>query len=119
MHATGERWPPGACRPPPTFLDPLWYRLRVGPGQPAQPRGAPGERFVEFALACALEEAGHLGQQVGPTACERLEFGDCGGFLISGEPMPLRPVPGLPRYLRDEDTVSLRVIIDHAFYSAG
>jgi hypothetical protein len=54
-----EDWeqPPGRSDGPPMS----WLRHH-----PAQPRGGPGQRLVRFALACPLEDAGHLGQQVGP-----------------------------------------------------
>ena len=85
------------------------------PAATAQLRGLARERLVRFVLAGALEDPGHLGEEVGPPAGERGELGHRGGFLVAGELAPLRSVPRLSRQLRDEDTVSLRAIIGHAF----
>jgi hypothetical protein len=115
MHATRERRPGRRGPPAPPLLDPCRYRLRGGPGLTAQPRGGPGQRLIGLALACALEDPGHLGEEIGPAARERLEFSHRGGLLVAGELAPLRPVPRLTRQLRDEDTVSLRTIIGHVF----
>ena len=73
------------------------------------------QRLIELALGRALEDPGDLGQQVGPAARELAELGHRGGFFIAGELPPAGPVPSLARELGDEDPVSLRAIIDHAF----
>jgi hypothetical protein len=52
------------------------------------------ERLVVSALGCALEDAGHLGQQVGPACGEFAEFGHRGGFLVLGEVALSGVVPG-------------------------
>ncbi|SRR6266851_1464329 len=115
MQAAGERRPPCRSPAPPPLLRPHRYRVRVGPGLPAQPRGLPGQRLIQVALGRALEEPGHLGQQVGPAAREIAQRGHRGGLLVAGELPPPGTVAGLPRELRYQDPVSLRTIIEHAF----
>ena len=68
--ATRERRLPRGGPPAATLLDPRRDRLRVGPGLAAEHRGLPGERFIQLALAGALEDPGHLGQEVGPAVRE-------------------------------------------------
>jgi hypothetical protein len=46
---------------------------RVGPGQSAQPGGAPGERLVRLALGRVPQDASDLDEQVGPTSGELAE----------------------------------------------
>src|SRR5690349_7686581 len=77
----GERRAPGVRRAAAAFLDPARYGLGVGPGHPAQPRRGPGQRLVWLALAGALEDPGHLGQQVGPASGQRPDFGQRGRLL--------------------------------------
>src|SRR6478672_5035201 len=67
-HLAGERRAPGVRRAAAALLDPARDGVGVGPGHAAQPRRGPGQRLVRLALAGALEDAGHLGQQVGPAA---------------------------------------------------
>ena len=74
---------PGVRRAAAAFLDPGRDGVGVGPGHPAQPRGGPGQRLVRLALAGALEDAGHLGQQVGPARGQRAEFGQRGRLLLA------------------------------------
>lgn len=105
----------GGLGPAPSFGGPGRDEGVVGSSEPAQGGGLAGERLIVSALGGAFEDAGHLGQQVGPADRERLELGYRGGLLAAGEFAPLRPVPGLPRQLRNQDTVSLRARVDHTF----
>jgi hypothetical protein len=68
----------------------------LGELRAAQRRCLPGERLVEFALGRALEDPGHLGQQVSPAGRELAKPGHRGGFLVRSQVTPLRAVPGLP-----------------------
>jgi hypothetical protein len=85
------------------------------PGPAAQTCGLAGERLIRLAFAGALEDPGHLGQQVGATVCELPELGHRGGLLLAAQVAPPRPVACLAVYLGDEETVRLRTLIDHAF----
>lgn len=67
------------------------------------------------AATSCCHEARDFGEQVGPAAREGLELGHRGGFLVGRKVTPPGAMPRLPRQLRDEDTVSLRTIIEHAF----
>ena len=62
-----------------------------------------------------LEEPGDLGQQVGAAARELSQRSHRGGFLVFGQLTPLSAMARLPRQLGDEEPVSLRPLIDHAF----
>jgi hypothetical protein len=115
MQAARERRPPRSRPAAPALVDPPGYRVRVSPGQAAQPRGGPGQRLVRLAFGSSLEDAGHLSQQVGPAACELAQRGHRGGFLVAGERAPPGPVPRLAGELGYEDPVSLRATIDHTF----
>jgi len=86
---------PGVRRAAAAFGDPGRYGAGVGPGHPAKPGGGPGQRLVRLALAGALEDAGHLGQQVGPAPGQRAEFGQRGRFLVLGERAPPCAMPRL------------------------
>lgn len=71
-HSTGKRRQVGASPALPAFLDPGWYRLRVGPGQPAQPRGRPGQRLIQFFGDCqAVTKVLHLWRGHYPDATAR------------------------------------------------
>jgi hypothetical protein len=85
------------------------------PGLAAQTRGLLGERLIRLALASALKDAGDLGQQVGPAARELAELSHRGGFLVAAQFPPPRPAPRLAPDLGDEEAVSQRAFIDHAF----
>ena len=93
--AAGERRVPGVRRAAAAFLDPARDGVGVGPGQAAQPRRGPGQRLVRFALARALEDAGHLGQQVGPAPGQRSDFGQRGRLFVLGERAPPGAMPRL------------------------
>jgi hypothetical protein len=67
------------------------------------------------ALGRALEDSGHLGEQVGPAARELAELGHRGGFLVAGQVAPSGPVPRFARDLGYEYPVSVRAILDHKF----
>jgi len=100
--ARRRRRPRGRC-PPPPFLDPSRDRVRVSAGETAQPRDAPGQRLIKSTLRCALQDPGHLGQQVGPAAGELAERGHRGGLLVDGEFTPPGPSPVMsqqPDHLR-------------------
>jgi hypothetical protein len=78
-----------------------------GPGHAAQPRRGPGQRLVRFALAGALEDAGHLGQQVGPAPGQRAQFGQRGRFFLVGERASPGAVARFAGDLGDEQTVGI------------
>jgi len=59
------------------------------------------------ALGRALENAGHLGQQVGPACGKVAEFSHRGGLLVLGEVAP-SGVPGGSGELGDQEPVSSR-----------
>jgi hypothetical protein len=119
FQAPGERRLARRGPAPPAFLNPRRYRLKVGPGLPAQLRSAPGQRLIQLTLTGALEDPGYLGEQAAPAVRELAQCGHRSAFLVAGERPPLRPVPSLPRQLSYQNPVSLRAIIDHDFYSAG
>jgi hypothetical protein len=52
--------------------------------QPAQSRGLPGEWLVQFTVGCTFENPGDFGEQIGPPARERAEFGHRGVLLVLG-----------------------------------
>lgn len=101
--ARRRRRPRGRC-PPPPFLDPSRDRLPgVSAGETARPRDAPGQRLIKSTLRCALQDPGHLGQQVGPATGELAERGHLGGLLVDGEFTPSGPSPVMsqqPDHLR-------------------
>ena len=55
MQAAGGRRHPGGRPPAPPFLNPFRYRLRVGPGLAAQPRGLAGQRLARLPLGRAWQ----------------------------------------------------------------
>jgi hypothetical protein len=71
-------------------------------------RGLPGERLIGPARGRALEDAGHLGEQVGPACGEVAEFGHRGGLLVLGEVALAGVVPGGSGELGDQEPVSSR-----------
>jgi len=114
--SAGPRTRTASIRPPaPPFLGPRRDRLQVGPSLPAQRRRPPGERLVRLALAGSLEDPGHLGQQIGPAARELAQHGPRGGFLVAVQLAPPGTTARLAVKLGDEETVSLRALIDHTF----
>ncbi len=115
MQAAGERRLPRGGPPAPPLGDPGRDRLQVGAGLAAQTCGLACERLIRLALAGAVEEPGHLGEQVGPAAGELAQRGHCGTLLGGGEIAPLRVMARLAVQLGDEEAVSLRTLIDHAF----
>ena len=94
--------------PAPSFGGPLRDEGVVGSGEPAQGGGLAGERLIVPALGRALEDAGHLGQQVGPACGEVAEFSHRGGLLVRGEVAPSGVVPGGYGELGDQEPVSSR-----------
>ena len=93
-------------------------RLRPGRHRPSGTGPQPGGRAVHrrLPLGRALEDPGHLGEQISPAPCKRAELSNRGGFEpAAGQVAPSGPVPRLARQLGDEDTVSFRALIDHAF----
>jgi hypothetical protein len=82
--AARERRLAGSRPAPAALLDPRGDLRRVGSGQQAQPRGAPGQRRVHLVRVRSQEDPGHLGKQVCPAARESLEFSHCGGLLLAG-----------------------------------
>jgi hypothetical protein len=97
----------GSSGPAPPLGDPLRGKGLVGARQAAQLRGGPGQRLVELALRRPLEDPGHLGQQVGPVACQRAELGHRSGFLLRCERAPLGVMSRLAGQLGDEDAVGV------------
>jgi hypothetical protein len=67
---------------------PLRYPLRdqglIRTRQAAQVRGLPGEWLVQFAVGCAFEDPGDLGEQIGPPGRELAQFGHRGVLLVPG-----------------------------------
>ena len=111
---------PGRIPAAVAFGYPCRDRLGVGPRQPAQDGRLAGELLIEFAFRGTLEQAGHFSQQVSPAARQVAQRGGCGAFLVLSELAPPGPEPGLAGQLRDEDPVSLRALLDHAFeYRTG
>ena len=94
--------------PAPPFGGPLRDEGGLGSGEPAQGGGLPGERLIVPALGCALEDAGHLGQQVGPACGKVAEFSHRGGLLVRGEVAPPGVMPGGSGELGDQKRVSSR-----------
>jgi hypothetical protein len=94
--------------PAPSFGGPLRDEGVAGPGEPAQGGGLAGERLIVPALGRALEDAAHLGQQVGPARGKFAEFGHRGGLLVPGEVAPSGVVPGGSGELGDQEPVSSR-----------
>jgi len=115
VHATRERRLACGGPPAPPLRDPRRYRVLVGPGLAAQRRGLAYQRLIKLTLAGALEDPGHLSKEVRAAARELAQRGHRGGFIVAAEFAPPSAVARLPRQLRDEDTVSLRTPIDHAF----
>jgi hypothetical protein len=115
VQAAGERRLPRGGPPAPPLGGPGRDRLQVGPGLAAQACGLACERLIRLALAGALEDPCHLGERVGPPAGELAQPGRRGALLGGGEIAPLRMMARLAEQLGDEDTVSLRALIDHVF----
>ena len=111
----GERRPARVRLPAAAFLDPGRDGLRVGPGLAAQPGGLPCDRLVELALGCALEDSGHLGQQIAAPVRELAQLGHRRGFLLPGQLAPPGMMPGGAGELRDEDPVTTRArtVVSH------
>ena len=95
MKAAGHRRHPRGGPPAAALPDPCRDRLRIGTGQPAQPRGLAGARLAELPLARALLDACHLGQQIGAPGRELAELGHRGGFLVSRQLAPACYTGGL------------------------
>jgi hypothetical protein len=69
--------------------------------------GLSGERLVQFAVGCAFEDPGDLGEQISPSARELAEFGHRGVLLALGQLAPSGMVPRGPGELGDKDTVGV------------
>jgi hypothetical protein len=65
----------------------------------------PGEWLVRFAVGCAFEDPGDLGEQIGPPTGELAEFGHRGVLLVWGSLAPSGVVPRGSGELGDEDAV--------------
>jgi hypothetical protein len=102
------RWLACGLGPAPSFGGPSRDEGVVGSGEPAQGGGLSGERLIVPALGGALEDSGHLGQQVGPAYGKFAEFGHRGGLLVLGEVAPSGVVPGGSGELGDQEPVSSR-----------
>ena len=68
-----------------------------------------------FPLGRARLDAGHLGEQVGPPSRELTELGHRGILPVRGQLAQAGVPPRRTGQPGDEDTVSLRTLIDHAF----
>src|SRR5690242_16836850 len=95
-------------RPAPSSGGPLRNEGVVGSGESAHGGALAGERLIVPALGRALEDAAHLGQQVGPFSGKVAEFGHHGGLLVPGEVAPSGVVPGGSGELGDEEPVTSR-----------
>ena len=115
MQAAGERRLSRGGRAATAFLDPGRYRLQIGPGLAAQRRRLARERLVQLSLARALKNPGDLGQQVSAPARELPQRRHRSVFLVAAQLAPLRPVARLAVDPGDEQAVSFRAPIDHAF----
>ncbi len=93
--------------PAPAFLDPPRNCLRVCSGLAAQVRGLPGERLVQLSLGRTLEDPRDFGEQVGPAAGERAEFGHRGSLLVLGQVAPPGVMPCRAGELGDEETIGI------------
>ena len=91
--------------PASSFGGPLRDEGVVGSGEPAQGGGLAGERLIVPALGRAFEDAGHLGQQVGPACGKVAEFSHRGGLLVSGEVASSGVVAGGSGELGDQEPV--------------
>jgi hypothetical protein len=114
VQAARERRPTRLLAPAAALLDPLAGRSRVGSGVPAQLRGEAIHRPGGLTLAEALEQAGRLGQQVGPPRGELAELGHRRGVLLAGK-LPAAEPLGAAHQPGTQNPVSLRTVIDHAF----
>ena len=111
-----REWRLGLSCPLPPYLGPGRYLIRIRSGVTAQLRGLPRMRFVQLPLGEALQDPGYLGQQVRPPGRELAQLGHRGHMLGLGELPPPRVMLCRTRELGDKDTISLRTLIDHAFY---
>jgi len=71
--------------------------------------------LVQLALREAFHHPGDLGEQVGPAAREVPQDGHRGGLLLAAQFTPPSMMPGLVPEPGDEDAVSCRALIGHAF----
>ena len=82
---------------------------------PRSTRGLHYERLIELALAEALQDPGNVGQEVGSASGQLTELGHRGGVLSLGQLSPPGVMPCGAVQLGNQDPVSLRTIIEHAF----
>ena len=106
----------GSGCPLPPYPGPGRYLIRIRSGVTAQLRGLPRMRFVQLPLREALQGPGYLGQQARPPGRELAQPGHRDRMPGPGELPPPRVMLCRSRELGDKDTISLRTLIDHAFY---
>jgi hypothetical protein len=107
--------PGPSCLLPP-YLDPGRYLIRIRSGVTAQPRGLLRLRFVQLPLRETLQGPGYLRQQARPPGRELAQPGHRDRMPGPGELPPPRVMLCRTRWLGDKETISLRALIDHAFY---
>ena len=78
------------------------------PMMPLSGGGLAGQRLIVPALGRALEDAAHMGQQVGPACGNVAGFSHRGGLLVPGEVAPPGVVPGGSGELGGQEPVSSR-----------
>lgn len=97
----------GAWRPQPTSTQ-AGTAAGSAPALRHMPRGLPDNRLARFPLGRALQDPGHLGQQVRAASRELAQPGHHSGFLVPAQLTPPGVMPGSAGELRDEDTVTTR-----------
>jgi hypothetical protein len=90
--------------------------IRIRSGVTAQPRGLLRLRFVQLPLRETLQGPGYLRQQARPPGRELAQPGHRDRMPGPGELPPPRVMLCRTRWLGDKETISLRALIDHAFY---
>jgi hypothetical protein len=117
VHAARKRRLTCGGSPAPPLLDPPGNRLRISTRQAAQPRDGLGlDRILgTFALSRAEPDPGNLGQQIAAASGQFAQFRRSRGCLRIVQGAPPGEPPGSAVKPCDEDPVSLRTVIDHAF----
>ena len=108
---------PSSVHPPIVGAQPTADRLQVGACRAAELCDGLGLGLVlaAFARGCADREPGDLGQQVTPISRHLAQFRRARVCLRIVQRTPPGETPGRAREPCDENPVSLRTVIDHAF----